>query len=646
MCGITGIVDYAGKGSVNKAILSKMVSALSHRGPDDAGCWLSTNGMVGLGHTRLSIVDLSHHGHQPMLCPSGRYVLTYNGEIYNASELRTQLCAKGYRFRGHSDTEVVLFSIIEWGVVDAVCKFNGMFAFGLWDNEQEMFFLCRDRFGIKPLYYTVSKGVFLFASELKPLMTSSVFDKSVSEEALASYLSLGYVNGEQSIFEKTKRLLPGQILTYKKDGNITTTPYWSMQSAVAQSISDPFSGSFSEASDKLHDLLEASVSRRLAADVPVGVFLSGGIDSSMLSAIAANVSCKPIKTFSIGFSESEFNEAHDAKNIANFLGTDHIEYYFQESELCDLLTQMPFVYDEPFSDVSQLPTFLVSQIASKDVKVVLSGDGGDELFAGYRRYLFTEKMFNQSQIKKYLLSHACRLLSQKQLRPLYKLMEKAFPSFIPHSLVEKFDKGSRFLRASTLWDAYVQLLSSINLSADYLNMDEKKIEQDDLLKKYKENLNHLSGVEQQMYWDTQIYLPDDLLTKVDRATMATGLEARVPFLDHNIFEFAWSLPINWKCNRQSSKIILKSVLEKYIPRDLFERPKKGFSVPIDIWLKKGRLRDMVDHYLSKTVLDKFSVLNSQKIEQLWHEYRNGQGHRGRQVWTMLMLVLWLEKNGL
>ncbi|UCD12536.1 MAG: asparagine synthase (glutamine-hydrolyzing), partial [Nitrospinaceae bacterium] len=566
MCGLAGIWSRNGSQALSENILAAMAQAIEHRGPDDHGVWLDEQTGVGLAHRRLSILDLSPHGHQPMLSPSGRYVIAYNGEIYNFQQLRARLDAEGQspRWRGGSDTEVILAAIDAWGLEQAVRRFIGMFAFALWDRTERLLYLVRDRLGIKPLYYGWQGRSFFFGSELKAIKAHPDFKGEVDRGSLGLLLRHNYIPAPHSIYKGIHKVLPGHILTLKA-GNSGEEPrsqaYWSALEAAEQGVSDPFAGSDEEAADGLDAILRDAIKLRMIADVPLGAFLSGGIDSSTVVALMQAQSDRPVKTFSIGFHEKGYNEAEDAKKIARHLGTDHTELYVTPEEAMAVIPRLPALYDEPFSDSSQIPTFLVSELARKSVTVSLSGDGGDELFCGYPRYNLGDSVWNKM----------CRVP-----RPIRNLAAGAMSSvsvkawdalFYPLGLVlsskkvrvnpgDKLHTLAKILRTESPEAFYRWLVSHWKDPAQLVGAAEPPT--------FLSNGNvrsRLPGfLEKVMYLDTVTYLPDDILTKVDRASMGVSLEARVPLIDHRVLEFAWRLPLQMKFRGQENKWLLRKVL--------------------------------------------------------------------------------------
>jgi asparagine synthase (glutamine-hydrolysing) len=636
MCGIAGFIT---PGMSNAMMLmrhiSNMTSSIALRGPDDEGAWVDAAAGLALGHRRLAIQDLSPAGHQPMTSHCGRWIMIYNGETYSNAELRPRLEAKGIVFRGHSDTEVMLEAIAAWGLETAVKQFIGMFAFALWDRKELNLYLVRDRMGIKPLYWGKSGSTFLFASEIKALLAYPEFDPKLNYPALASYLKHAYVPTPMSIYEGIHKLPPGTILCRKPDGLIDQYSYWTLedtiekgQAALAAQQTSP-----EVALSELDQLINDAVSRRLISDVPLGTFLSGGIDSSLVTAVAQKHSSRPIQTFTIGFDEKDYNEAPYAKAIADHLGTDHTALLVTPKHILDVIPRLPHLYDEPFADSSQIPTFLISQLARQSVTVALSGDGGDELFGGYLRYMWGNTLLKMTQNIPFCRSIA-KLLTI--LPPHgWDMLSTLIPARKrPAKLGHKVHKLARSLKARNPEDIYNSLISY------WLEPSEA------IPHNYAPNITrfspHLSDfISQMQALDTTTYLPDDILTKVDRASMGVSLEVRVPLLDHRIVEWAWSQPQSFKIQNKTGKWPLRQLLSHYVPEHLIDRPKAGFALPIDIWLR-GPLRDWAENLLSaNTLLDTF---DPQPIRNMWKEHLSGRRDHKEPLWTILMFEAWRQEN--
>lgn len=634
MCGIAGFIT---PGLTNAMTLlryvSGMTNAISHRGPDDEGAWVEESAGLALGHRRLSIQDLSPAGHQPMTSQCGRWVIIYNGETYSSQELRPLLEARGVSFRGHSDTEVMVEAIAAWGLEAAVKQFIGMFAFALWDREDQNLYLVRDRLGIKPLYWGNSGPTFLFGSELKALCAYPNFYPKLNQQALAGYLKHAYVPAPLSIYENVQKLVPGAILCRTLDGQVTIKSFWALEDVIAKglpSANRKFDRALEEeALIDLEGLLNDAVARRMVSDVPVGSFLSGGIDSSLVTAIAQKHSSSPIQTFTIGFDEKDYNEAPYARAVAEHLGTDHKALLVGPREILNVIPRLPHLYDEPFADSSQIPTFLVSQLARQSVTVALSGDGGDEIFGGYTRYLWGDTL-QKITSRVPFCSNLASLLSL--ISPSnWDLLSSLIPaSKRPPKFGHKVHKMARSLQAKTPGALYDSLIS-------YWADPSQLIPHNDA-----PNITHFSPqltdfVSQMQALDTITYLPNDILTKVDRATMAVGLEARVPLLDHRIVEWAWAQPKSFKIHGKSGKWPLRQLLYKHVPQTLIDRPKAGFALPIDLWLR-GSLRDWAEDLLSPSMLKE--TFNPLPIRQLWKDHLSGRGDHKEPLWAILMFEAW------
>jgi asparagine synthase (glutamine-hydrolysing) len=637
MCGIAGFIT---PGMSNALMLTRYVSdmtaAITHRGPDDEGAWVDGPAGLALGHRRLSIQDLSPAGHQPMLSHCERWVMIYNGETYSNTELRPLLEAQGVRFRGHSDTEVMLEAIATWGLEEAVKKFIGMFAFALWDRKDLNLYLVRDRLGIKPLYWGKIGSSFLFGSELKALQSHPDFTAKLNYQALAGYLKHAYIPAPLSIYNGIYKLQPGTILCRTPDGMVKQKAYWTLDDVIEKgqySLKQKTNFSPDEALIELEALLEDAVSRRLISDVPLGTFLSGGIDSSLITAIAQKHNPRPIQTFTIGFEEKDYNEAPHARAIAEHLGTNHTALLVTPQQMLDVIPRLPDLYDEPFADSSQIPTFLVSQLARRSVTVALSGDGGDELFGGYMRYLWGDTLQQVSTHVPFCSLFAKLLLT---IPPYgWDMLSKVIPATKrPTKFGHKVHKVARSLKAKTPEAIYESLIS-------YWSEPSLAIPHN-----YADNLIHFHPglsdfISQMQALDTVTYLPDDILTKVDRASMGVGLEARVPFLDHRLVEWIWAQPKSFKIRNKAGKWPLRQLLKKYIPERLIDRPKAGFALPIDIWLR-GPLRDWAEDLLSPASL--YETFDPQPIRTLWKQHLSGRFDHKDALWTILMFEAWRREQ--
>jgi len=643
MCGIAGIVFS--NNELCLRFIQKMTDTLFSRGPDDSGIWLDRVQGLAFGHRRLAILDLSAAGHQPMHSRSGRFVITYNGEIYNYLEIGKRLLSQGHNFLGHSDTEVILAAFEEWGIYKSIELFDGMFAFAVWDKQDQKLYLARDKFGEKPLYYGWVDNSLIFGSELKALSEYKIWQPKINLTALNLFLRYSYVPAPYSIYYGISKLMPGTILEISADRQEKQFTYWSAQLEMQQAFGQNSQLIESDAVDLLHKHLSQAVQSRSMSDVPLGVFLSGGIDSSLIAALAQEQNRQPVKTFTIGFYENNFNnEAPFAKEIASYLGTNHTEYYVTEEEMQGVIEKLPVLYDEPFADSSQIPTHLLSIIARRDVTVCLSGDGGDELFCGYNRYVWLEKIYKKSV--KYPRLTQCFL---KYANPaFFNSLNRLFSNLLPHGLPIAFlgDKIAKlanvFMYANTTGDFYKEICSSINNPSFFL-LSDIKVELDIDATNY-----HGDGGDDFIHWmmlmDTINYLPNDILTKVDRAAMGASLEVRPPFLNAELFKYAWSLPLRYKVKNMKNKFLLRSLLRKYLPLSLVERPKVGFGAPVGQWLK-GPLRDWVSDLLNVDTLRQQGFFNAQAIQQHWQEHLFGLRDWTNLLWNFLMFEVWYKNNG-
>lgn len=641
MCGIAGLWSFNKR--IDETVLISMRDALTHRGPDDAGMYIDEKHGVGLGHRRLSILDLSPLGHQPMSNEDESIWITFNGEIYNFKEIREDLVKRGYRFKSNSDTEVVIKAYQEWGI-DCVHKFIGMFAIGIWDRREKKLYLLRDRPGVKPLFYYHKDGLFLFGSELKALMKHPDFKKEINYDILPLYFRYGYVPAPFTIFKDTYKLKPGHYLCVSSN-DIEEVKYWDI---VDYYLQDPIEKSEDEILEELESILIDSFKYRLVSDVPVGVFLSGGIDSTTLTALLQNNISTQLKTFSIGFHESEYNEAKWAKKIADYLGTDHTEYYLSVREACNIIQKLPEIYDEPFADNSGIPTYLVSRLTRESVTVALSADGGDELFSGYRRY----KDVNYLNSLFLGLPKHMRNIIIKMLSPLnpakVDYIYKTFKFIMPRieDFRDRYAKVRYMLHESNngnLEDMY-KIAVSMWTPGDLKGI--MGYHYNSKLNTYFEDTFHRlpdsDFLTQMMATDFKTYLVDYILTKVDRATMSVSLEGREPFLDHRLLEYVARLPITLKYKNGVSKYILRKILYKYVPRELVERPKQGFVIPIYEWLK-GDLSALLMDYLHEGKLKKEGIFNASVVTSWVKDYMNGSSINVNKLWCLLMFEMWKEK---
>lgn len=617
MCGIAGFVHH--NKTLSEADLRKMVSTIDYRGPDDEGYYLTTfqQSQVGIGFRRLAILDLSPRGHQPMVFQN--LVVTLNGEIYNFREIRTELQKRGYQFDSNSDTEVVIKAFHLWGIL-MVERFIGMFAIAIFNTDSKELFLVRDRMGIKPLYYHLKGQDLIYASELKPIIAYPYFEKELNFNSLSKYLFHGYITGPETIFSNVFKLEPGTYLKLS-DGKIEIEKYWNIKEIYLKNRSEKVV-SEGDYLSRFEDLLKSSVKYRMISDVPIGSFLSGGIDSSLITAVMQNLSDQPINTFTIGFEEESYNEAAQAREVSKFIGTKHHELTLPVGRAKELIEKLPDFYDEPFGDSSALATILVSQLAKKNATVVLSGDGGDELFCGYKNYNSAVKM-------RKLISVGKVLNIFQQHSDLAKLLFRINHKYGRYPFL---NNNINIINADYIVSKY--FLANIFLNKQYV-LDNKYF-------KFK----NISEEIQELYMlnDMVTYLPDDILTKVDRATMSVSLEARVPLLDHRIVEFSFKVPHNLKFNNGVQKYLLKALAYKYIPEKLLDRPKQGFGVPVFKWMK-SELRYLIDIYLSDSYLIKQQLFNPLSIRKLIQEFNTSENSipTGNYIWNILMFQLWYEK---
>lgn len=650
MCGLTGFVSC---GPVDeqelRAQVCHMADQLIHRGPDDWGAWVDGEAGVALALRRLAIVDLSPAGHQPMVSSCGRYVMVFNGEVYNAPGLRRELEPCGRTFRGHSDTEAMLEAISEWGLDEAVKKFIGMFAIALWDRRDRVLHLVRDRLGIKPLYYGWCEKTFVFASELKALRAHPAFVADVNRDALALEMRHAYIPQPYSIYRGILKLPPACRLTLKTRLNTKAslegpTPYWSTREVVERGAADPWKGTEEAAVKKLDSLLRDAVRMRMVADVPLGAFLSGGIDSSTVVALMQAQSSRPVRTFTIGFREETYNEAAHARAVATHLGTEHTELYVTPREAVEVIPKLPTLYDEPFADASQIPTYLVSALTRRQVTVSLSGDGGDELFGGYPAYFRTRSLWtafkwfprSMRRLLAWVIVRWDPVTYNRYLRRLAPLLagfgRSATVGEKAHKLAEALPVDSPYelyCHLTSFWKRPNELVLGAQAPPTIAGGPSSWASVDNL-------------VQWMIFLDLVTYLPDDILAKVDRASMAVSLEARVPLLDHRVVEFAARVPVSLKMRGGQGKWLLRQVLYRYVPKELVERPKKGFAVPLDEWLR-GPLRDWAEELLDEARLRREGYLRPEPVRALWREHLSGQRNRQDYLWNVLMFQAWRER---
>lgn len=644
MCGITGFIQYKGGASEELSRRCQaMADTIVHRGPDAGGVWVDPSYPLALGHRRLSIIDLSAAGAQPMVAASGRYVLSFNGEVYNFSRLRQEPELSHYPFQGHSDTEVILAAVQHLGVARAVARLEGMFALAVWDRQERCLWLARDRVGKKPLYYGWCGNSFLFGSELKALRKHPDFEGDLDRDALGQYMQYGWVSQPNSIYRQVRKLPPGSLLQISSDckpWEAHPTQFWSARDIAEFGESNQFSGSYEQAIDQLDTVLKHAVGDRMVADVELGALLSGGIDSSIIVALMQKMSDRPVKTFSIGFWEEKYNEAEYASAVASHLKTEHHEIYVTPDQALDVVEHLPHIYDEPFADSSQIPTYLVCKLAREQLKVVLTGDGGDEQMAGYRRY---KNCLGHWQDVQRVPSAARNVLG-----PLTTSMGRGSWQFAKRYA----DQGKTVPR----WTRKLAKISqrSCNWSANspqqiLANKFNKCLAVDQFV---TGAANPATPLSDPAYWadvqdpllamlhfDYTGYLPDDILVKVDRASMAVSLEARAPLLDHRVLELAWSLPGEYLFDGNTGKRVLRDLLTRYVPRELIDRPKRGFSVPVKEWLV-GPLRDWVEDLISEQTLTEQGVFDVQSIRDAWQQHLHGWANHSELMWSVLMFQAW------
>ena len=649
MCGIAGFLSIrVVNANAMGGLLEGMATRLAHRGPDDRGVWYDASAGIGLAHRRLAVVDLSPAGHQPMASARGRFHMVFNGEIYNHPALRKALAKAGADpvWRGHSDTETMLAGFEAWGVKETVERMIGMFAFAVWDSEARTLTLGRDRLGEKPLYYGWQGETFFFGSELKAMKAHPAFKAEVDRNVLALLMRHNCIPSPYAIYQGVAKLLPGSLLTVSLTQlEPRVESYWSGKHVVEECQAHPFSGSAEEAVDALDELLKDAIAQQMMSDVPLGAFLSGGVDSSTIVALMQAQSSRPVRTFSIGTYDALYNEAEHAKAVAQHLGTNHTEWYVTAQDALDVIPRLSCLYDEPFSDSSQIPTYLVSHMARQQVTVSLSGDAGDELFSGYNRYVLTSRLWGWlSQLPRGVRAAVARGLISVPPEELNALA-KTLLCWLPkgRGMVnwgDKLHKGAGVLASRSVAELYRGLVSHwADPAALVIGAVEPPTVITDVTRQPAVN----GDVERMMALDMLSYLPDDILTKVDRAAMGVSLETRVPFLDHRVVEFAWRLPLEYKLRQGTGKWVLRQVLYRYVPKALIERPKQGFGVPIDSWLR-GPLRGWAEDLLSETRLKREGFFYPAPIRQKWEEHLSGKLNWQYHLWDVLMFQAWLSAN--
>jgi asparagine synthase (glutamine-hydrolysing) len=656
MCGFTGFLE------INQPLhafdprsaITLMSNAINHRGPDDQGIWIDSDAGIALGHRRLSIIDLSSNGHQPMHSNCGRYVIVFNGEIYNYLEIRRELerLNEAPAWKGNSDTEVMLEALRCWGLKKALKKFSGMFAFALWDRKKRVLQLGRDRLGEKPLYYGWVDNIFLFGSELKALRCHPRWKGAINRDVLALFMQYNCVPAPYSIFKNIFKVLPGTTITFPKEQPLNETPfpltpnyYWSARKIATPEDIDPTLETETTAINTLENTLKDAIQEQMIADVPLGAFLSGGVDSSTIAALMQTQSTTPIQTFTIGFEEKEYNEAVDAKAVARHLRTNHTELYVTPKEAMEVIPKLPELYDEPFSDSSQIPTFLVSQLARQHVTVCLSGDGGDELFGGYNRYFWGKRVWNNISRKPKWINNAIKKGITTFPPSAWNNLFKFFNPLLPNSIKQqnpgdKLHKLAKLLTCESLQEMYLKLISHWSSSSSLVLGAKELSTLPTSFKNWDDFKDFTKAI---MYLDMVCYLPDDILVKVDRASMGVSLEVRVPFLNHRVVELAWKIPMHMKIRKNQGKWLLRQVLYKYVPKQLIERPKMGFAVPIDSWLR-GPLRDWAEDLLSPKRLKDEGFFDPEPIRRIWQTHLSGKMNYQHHLWDVLMFQAWLEKT--
>jgi asparagine synthase (glutamine-hydrolysing) len=656
MCGLVGFLsgDVALDQSRSMTTLVHMTDALFNRGPDDAGYWIDSDASICLGHRRLAIVDLSAAGHQPMASAAGRYVIVFNGEVYNHCELRKKLAAQAQghapAWRGQSDTETLLACFDAWGIRDTLKQMVGMFAFAVWDKSSRTLTLALDRLGEKPLYYgwqgRGSKRTFLFGSDLDAIRRHPAFEGVVDRNALTQLLRHNYIPAPHAIYEGISKLNPGCLLTLSlRDSVVRVETYWSCMEQYRRNINAPFQGTDEEAVDALEARLRKAVARQMMSDVPIGAFLSGGVDSSTVVALMQAESSQPVRTFAIGFHEPGYNEAAYAKAVAAHLGTSHTELYVTAADAISVIPRLASIYSEPFSDSSQIPTFLVSQLARRDVTVSLSGDAGDELFCGYGRYSKVAGIWDRLRHKplsfRRFAARMATSLSVDSWNRVFGLLMPVLPVSLKLADVgDRMHSRAGFLGSESLNDVYVNISSHWTDPAAIVLGSREPLP---TMKDIAVQAGDFDDMQRMMAIDMQLYLPGDILAKVDRAAMAVSLETRVPFLDHEVVEFAMSLPGELKLRNGTTKWILRQVLYRHVPAGLIERPKMGFGVPVHQWLR-GPLRDWAESLLDESRLRKEGYFRPEPIVRCWKEHVTGKRNWQYPLWNVLMFQAWLERQ--
>jgi asparagine synthase (glutamine-hydrolysing) len=647
MCGIVGL--FQRPGASESELLHRaevMASTLAHRGPDDAGRWAEPQAGMAFGFRRLAIIDLSANGHQPMSSTSGRYTMVFNGEVFNHRELRRDLAATGATFRGHGDSEVILAAFERWGIEAAVKRFVGMFALAVWDARSRELTLIRDRLGIKPLFVYAEPGFLSFASELRALHAGTRFDQTMDVEAVTAYLRYLYVPAPATIFRRAQKLLPGHLLTIRDpDAPLPEArPYWSVKEVAQAGTSARFELTDEEAAEEFDRLLTESVKLRMEADVPLGALLSGGVDSSTVVAVMQAAAGAPVRTFTIGFDRPEHDESAHAREIARYLGTNHTQLRVHGQDALALVPQLPELLDEPLADPSYIPTYLVCRLARQHVTVTLTGDGGDELFGGYNRYIAGARLIGQTErwprALRRLAATGIRSLSPERWDRLHGALTPVLAAHARTRLAgTKLRKLGRMLESEGAQAGYRTLLSAWREPARLVIGGRERLERSDAL--FEQGKNGLDLMERMMLADQGSYLPDDLLAKVDRASMAVSLEARVPLLDHRLVEFSWRLPRRFKVRDGTGKWILRQALYRRVPRALVDREKVGFTVPMADWLR-GPLREWASDLLSPSRLAQQNLVRAEPLQSAWTRFCAGDSEDAAGLWAVLLLTAWQE----
>jgi asparagine synthase (glutamine-hydrolysing) len=635
MCGIAGFIDFNKKSDKEKLIV--MTDTMVNRGPDDSGYFFAENsfGQIGLGHRRLSIIDLSSAGHQPMNFQN--LTIVFNGEIYNFVDIKKELEKEGYDFFSNSDTEVIIKAYHKWGFA-SVNKFRGMWSFAIWDNVKKELILCRDRVGVKPLYWYFKNNIFIFGSELKAFKKHSMFECKLNYESLSLYLQYGYITSPYSIFENTYKLEPGHCLKIDKNKNIKKEKYWDIETFFVKGENEKrewLNKSDEDVSEELEYILTESFKLRMVSDVPVGMFLSGGIDSSLVAALLQKEYTRPLKTFSIGFNEKEYNEAQWAKKVADRIGTEHTELYCTPKEALEVIPKIPLLYDEPFGDSSAIPTYIVSELARRHVKVSLSGDGGDEQFCGYTRYWAVGEKIKKIRNIPFsnVFNTFLNALTPETAFKMYNVFKPVLPKY--SNFKDKYIKLRNVMRHKDLFYMY-DVSNKYFLDEDISSLGLHNKQTQAFKFDETEKFHDMSFM---MHYDLKTYLPDDILVKVDRATMGVSLEGREPLLDNKILEFSSKLPLHFKYRNNSGKYILRKILRKYIPDVLIERPKQGFGVPVYEWFK-GDLKHLYYEYLSKDKIKKDGIFNADYVNDNLDSYFNNKGVNHNKLWLLFVFQMW------